>query len=772
MAIVERIIITDEGLSTLKKLRDEHKAFKEDLKTTKKELKDAWDHRYKPVVENTSAMKSIRAMQSKANDFKNSLKAKAVLDDGNIVSRLNKVYSRLLKLNSMVVSPVVRIKDMSLSKLKSSIKLFNDLKNKTISPVIKIKDNFTSKAKKIKSEVKWLAKTVARPAINLKDNVTKKMSPIISKLKTFGNKTYKATITAVNKTTSGISSAAKGLAKIAKKMVIPVTVAATITTASLGAAVKSGMALENQQVSIEHFIGATNKDYTSDQIKEAAKTFTDQLRQNANATPFETGEVIAAGSRAISITQGNTESAMSLVKLAEDMAAASGGTKSVSDAMEALADAKLGEMERLKEFGFKVSADEFKQKGFEGVSKDLENFYGGAASKLATTGSGLLSTITGKLKSGMADFGLKIVDQLKPVFTSIIDLIDKAMPFVEEFGEKFGNSLGKGIKYISSLTPSFISGFKKMMPAINSLVSGVKKMLPPIISFGGTVVNTIQDIVVKATPVIDKIVQAIGRILPAVEPVFSKIVSTVGNIVTTILPPLGNAFSMIADVIVAVAPIVTEVFDGISSTVEGAISGISNVIQGGLDLISSVWSGDWQGIVDSFGSIIGGIGEVCKAPINAVISILNGAIEAINSVSIDTPDWLPFGWGGKHLGFNLGKIEYLAKGGVVKSATPAIVGEAGKEAVMPLERNTGWISQLAGQIINRMPNNVIPAPVVDKTLPPPNRGGGSSYPSGNSKSVVITIAKVADTIVVKEKEDIDDITEKVADKILEVVENL
>ena len=134
---------------------------------------------------------------------------------------------------------------------------------------------------------------------------------------------------------------------------------------------------------------------------------------------------------------------MNLVTLAEDMAAASGGTKSVSDAIEALADAKLGEMERLKEFGFKVSAEEFDSKGFEGVSKDLSEFYGGAAEKLATTGSGLLSTITGKMKSGVADFGLKIVEQLKPVLTNVIGFIDKAMPYIDELGTKFGDSLEK-----------------------------------------------------------------------------------------------------------------------------------------------------------------------------------------------------------------------------------------------------------------------------------------------------------------------------------------
>ena len=125
---------------------------------------------------------------------------------------------------------------------------------------------------------------------------------------------------------------------------------------------------------MEHFVGATNKGMSQDQVKATTDKYIAALRDNANTTPFETGEVIQAGSRAIAIANGNTKEAMSLVTLAEDMAAASGGTKSVSDAIEALADAKLGEMERLKEFGFKVSKEQFDSKGFGGVAADLQNF--------------------------------------------------------------------------------------------------------------------------------------------------------------------------------------------------------------------------------------------------------------------------------------------------------------------------------------------------------------------------------------------------------------
>lgn len=55
----------------------------------------------------------------------------------------------------------------------------------------------------------------------------------------------------------------------------------------------------------------------------------------------------------------------------------------------------------------------------------------------------------------------------------------------------------------------------------------------------------------------------------------------------------------------------------------------------------------------------------------------------------------------------------LAKGGIVDSATLAVIGERGKEAVMPLENNTGWISLLADKLASRMP-----------------QGGNTSYPNG------------------------------------------
>lgn len=112
----------------------------------------------------------------------------------------------------------------------------------------------------------------------------------------------------------------------------------------------------------------------------------------------------------------------------------------------------------------------------------------------------------------------------------------------------------------------------------------------------------------------------------------------------------------------------------------------------------------WEGIKkvgSAVADFIGGIFEkkiqVVKGIINGVIELINGAIGAINKLKVDIPDWVPK-YGGSTFGVNIPKIPTLAEGGVVNEATLAMIGEAGKEVVMPLENNTGWIDKLADKI--------------------------------------------------------------------------
>lgn len=125
----------------------------------------------------------------------------------------------------------------------------------------------------------------------------------------------------------------------------------------------------------------------------------------------------------------------------------------------------------------------------------------------------------------------------------------------------------------------------------------------------------------------------------------------------------------------------------------------------------------WEGIKkigSSIAEFIGGIFEkkieMVKGIINGVIELINGAIGAINKLKIDIPDWVPK-YGGSTFGVNIPKIPTLAEGGVVDRATLAMIGEAGKEAIVPLENNTQWIDQLADKLNakggNKTTNNTI-----------------------------------------------------------------
>lgn len=54
-------------------------------------------------------------------------------------------------------------------------------------------------------------------------------------------------------------------------------------------------------------------------------------------------------------------------------------------------------------------------------------------------------------------------------------------------------------------------------------------------------------------------------------------------------------------------------------------------------------------------------------------------------------------------------VPMLAKGGIVDGATTAIIGEAGKEAVLPLENNTGWMDDLARKLASIMKSDLVGA---------------------------------------------------------------
>lgn len=117
--------------------------------------------------------------------------------------------------------------------------------------------------------------------------------------------------------------------------------------------------------------------------------------------------------------------------------------------------------------------------------------------------------------------------------------------------------------------------------------------------------------------------------------------------------------------------------------------------------IKNTFSSLGQKIGDAISSAvkgaINGVISLIETRINNTIALINGAIDMINKVN-------PL----KDIGHvKTLSLPRLAKGGIVNRATTAVVGEAGAEAIVPLERNTEWIDKVADKVASKQPKTVV-----------------------------------------------------------------
>jgi hypothetical protein len=97
------------------------------------------------------------------------------------------------------------------------------------------------------------------------------------------------------------------------------------------------------------------------------------------------------------------------------------------------------------------------------------------------------------------------------------------------------------------------------------------------------------------------------------------------------------------------------------------------------------------GVKEFFYGIVNGMITLFEGFVNGIINALNWLIRQINKLKIRVPE-TPFNKAFT-LGFNFKELDNvtlprieLAEGGIVTRATRALIGEAGPEAVIPLDR--------------------------------------------------------------------------------------
>lgn len=173
---------------------------------------------------------------------------------------------------------------------------------------------------------------------------------------------------------------------------------------------------------------------------------------------------------------------------------------------------------------------------------------------------------------------------------------------------------------------------------------------------------------------------------------FQKAWTGLTNIFSKLGSWFGERWNDVTSALSKVASWFGEIFGKAFDAVKNAFSSIGDFFKGVWDTVKNIFVNAGQMVGEA-------VGGAFKSAVNAVLdtieNVVNGFIGMINGV-LDVVRNLPgLGWIGSVSTVSLPR---LARGGIVDSPTIAMIGEAGKEAVVPLE-NTGFIQTL-GRVVS------------------------------------------------------------------------
>lgn len=331
---------------------------------------------------------------------------------------------------------------------------------------------------------------------------------------------------------------------------------------------------------------------------------------------------------------------------------------------------------------------------------------------------GFLNTITG-IKDKIV--GVFSPENLASVRTAIVGM--------------FGENAGTGFDNIVSIGQSVIGVFQQI---VNFGTQTVKPMFEQVF---GWVSTTLLPGLLNA---FNAIAPQIGPLVTNIGTAVMNVATLIGNAIQKILPVIESIVMVLINVVATVAPPIIAAVSQIFANISNVVTSIQGVFEGLIQFITGVftgnWSSAWEGVKSIFSNAFSALVELCKIPINAVIGIINGAINGINSIlgSVTTiPEWAPV-VSGKGFGMQLPTIPMLAKGGFTDGVS--IAGEAGTEAVISFDPSVrganiaNW--QKAGQMLGVDP--VQAASVAGAGSLTTDRvevadiGGGSPAPGGTT----------------------------------------
>ena len=333
---------------------------------------------------------------------------------------------------------------------------------------------------------------------------------------------------------------------------------------------------------------------------------------------------------------------------------------------------------------------------------------------------------------------MALIEALPTVIQSILEGLWNALPLLLEGIISIVGEIGIAIWDI-------LSGFFIALGEwFGGLWESIKTIFAPVVEWFGNLFSTIWESIVSVFSVVGTWVY--DNIIAPVANFFTELWNSIVNAFHTVIDPWIEIVKRIATIIYdnVIVPIkdffvnlwndivgvfsaaaswfttnisepikniFTGIWDKLKSGASSAWNGIKNVFGSVADWFKNIFSKAWQAVKNVFSTggkvfegIKDGIVKAFKTVVNAIIRGINKVIKvpfdginwALNKIkSIEIVGIKPFNWIST---INTPQIPELEKGGVLKKGQVGLLEGKGDEAVVPLEKNTGWIRNVARQI--------------------------------------------------------------------------
>ena len=337
--------------------------------------------------------------------------------------------------------------------------------------------------------------------------------------------------------------------------------------------------------------------------------------------------------------------------------------------------------------------------------KTLINTVWNAIKSIISTTINAISTIISTVLNAIKTTFSTIFESIKNTVTTIFNAIKT---FITTTINTISTTLSTVLNIIKTTFSTILESIKN---TVTTVFNAIKTFITTTINTISTTISTVLN-VIKTTfsTILESIKNTVTTVFNAIKSTITTIINAISTTISTVLNSIKTTFSTILE---SIKTTVNTIFNAIKSTITTIMGTIQSGISTALSSIKTTWSNMWESMKTTVINIFNGIWSAIKGVINSiiggiekmangVINGINGMIRALNKLSFDVPDWVPE-IGGKTFGFNIStigniSIPRLAKGGVVDQATIAMIGEAGQEAVVPLENNTGWMDKVAARI--------------------------------------------------------------------------